>query len=459
VKRILVASVLLAALAVAGAVAYQAAAQERTYRALLSRGDAALANDQTFGAIEAYSGAIALRPDSMLAHLRRGETYQARNDLDSATRDFRIAADLVPSATRPLEALGDVLYHRGRFERAAEVYEQRLRIDSQSARVTYKLALTRYRNGNITGALAAVREAIRLDDGLADAHYLLGLCLRGERQLPQAAAALEKAATLSPGLIPAREELADLYGAMGRRRDELEQLQLIAVLDRSQAERQVALGLAQARGGQEELAVLTLGNALERTPDHPLIYAALGQVWLDRAIARNEPVFVRKALEALEPVASSGSAPSEVMALYGRALLMDNQIEAAEHALQQATRRYPVEPSAFLAYAAAAERQNHFDAARAALIEYESLVPGEADFAGRAASIGRLSLRLNDPASAVAWFRRASAASPADPRLVAALAEAQLLNGDSAAAAATIAAGLEKDPANTALLALAHRVR
>ena len=49
----------------------------------------------------------------MLAYLRRGETYQRRGergDLDAAARDFRKAAALDPTATRPLEALGDVLY-------------------------------------------------------------------------------------------------------------------------------------------------------------------------------------------------------------------------------------------------------------------------------------------------------------------------------------------------------------
>jgi hypothetical protein len=37
------------------------------------------------------------------------------------------------------------------------------------------------------------------------------------------------------GFAAAREEVAHLYGALGRRREELEQLQLIAMLDRSHA--------------------------------------------------------------------------------------------------------------------------------------------------------------------------------------------------------------------------------
>src|SRR5438552_19080993 len=101
--------VVLAVAGVAGAVTYQAAARDRDYRALLARGDAALRDEQTFGAIEAYSGAIALRQDSMLAYLRRGEAYQRRGDLDAASRDFRKAARLDQTATRPTEEPGDRL--------------------------------------------------------------------------------------------------------------------------------------------------------------------------------------------------------------------------------------------------------------------------------------------------------------------------------------------------------------
>jgi tetratricopeptide (TPR) repeat protein len=417
VKRRIAATVLLAGLIAVAAVAYHAAARERDYRAHLSRGDAALAGDQIFGAIEAYSGAIALRPDSMLAHLRRGEAYQLRNELEAATNDFRRAADLDPSATRSLEALGDVLYRRGRHRAASEVYERRLGVDSQSPRVAYKLALARYRDGNIDLALAAARDAVRLDDRMADAHYLMGLCFRDKRQLPEAAAALEKAAALSPGLIPAREELADVYAAMNRRTEELEQLQLVAMLDRSHAERHVAVGLAQARAGQEELAVLTLGNALERAPDHPLIYGAIGRIWLARAVARNDSVFLGKALEALERGAATAGAPSDLLTAYGRALLMDNQPEEAERVLQQATRRYPVDPSAFLAQATASERLNHFASARTALVEYGALVPDDPDFATRAASIASLSLRLNDPSTAETWIARGLDRHPDDAAL------------------------------------------
>src|SRR2546426_6766706 len=130
--------VVLAATAVGAAMAYQTAARQRDYRAVLARGDAALRDEQAFVAIEAYSGAIALRPDSMLAHLRRGETYRRRGDLDAAARDFRAAAALDPTATRPLDELGDVLYQLQRFRRAAETYESCLKLDDHSGGVSFK---------------------------------------------------------------------------------------------------------------------------------------------------------------------------------------------------------------------------------------------------------------------------------------------------------------------------------
>ncbi len=461
-KRALFVLLVLALAAVGVSVAYQAAARQREYRALLTRGDAALRDDQTFAAIEAYSGAIALRSDSMLPYLRRAETYQRRadsGDLDLAARDFRQAAALDPTATRPLEELGDVLYQRQRYARAAEAYERYARLDDRSARVTYKLALARYRSGDLEGAVASLNETIRLDERMAEAYYLLGVCLRDRSRMADAVTALEKAVALAPGLVTAREELADLYASADRRADELEQLQVLAGLDRAHVERQVAVGLAHARAHRWELAVVTLGNALERAPDNLSIYGALGRVWLDSGQVRDDRVELNKAREALERAAADPAATSEILALYGRTLLEDGNTEDAERTLQQATARYPIDPEALLLYAAAAERQGHFDTARTALIQYGALISNDPHFAPRASRIAALSMRLNEPNVATVWLRQAQSASPNDLLVTLALAEAQLRAGDRAGAQVTIARGLEKAPAHPDLLDLARRTK
>jgi tetratricopeptide (TPR) repeat protein len=469
-KRSLALLAVLALIGLGAAINYQLAAPERHYRELLARGDLALRDDQTFGAIEAYSGAIALRGDSMLPYLRRGETYQRRGELEAAARDFTTAVTLDPTATRPLDELGDVRYLQQRFGRAGQIYEQYLRLDDRAARVSYKLALARYRDGNLDGALAALDATLRLSGGLADAYYLKGLCLRDQHRPAEAQQALAHAVALSPASIPAREELADLYASLARRGDELEQLQAIAALDRDRPERQVAIGLAHARwsadlqepasrrAGHADLAVLTLTSALERVPDHPLVYGALGRVWLDIARARNDVVALNKALEAFELVGSTSDATSETLTHYGRALLQNGQVDLAERTLQQATERYPVEPTAFVFYATAAEQQGHWDAARQAWLLFGALVGDDEDFVARAERIAALSLHMNDTATAIEWLERANEVGP-DERLVGLLAEAQLRAGDRPAAQATIARGLARYPQDAALLALSRRLR
>lgn len=406
----------------AAALAYQIAARQRDYRALVVRGDTALRDDQSFAAIEAYSGAIALRPDSMLGYLRRGQTYRRRadrGDLESAARDFRKAASLDPSASRPLEELGDVRYQLQQYERAIEAYDAAARLDDRSPGLLYKTALARYRHGDLDGAMGALTQTLRLDDRLPDAHYLLGLCLRDKRRTAEAVKAFEKAVALSPALVAAREELADLYGGLDRKTDEIDQLTLLAGLDPSHVQRRVAVALAHARARRWDAAVMTLSGALERAPDDPALYQAIGQVWLESAQARGDRVDLSKARVALARVASSPGATSDVLLLAGRAALLDEDPDAAEQALLQATQRFPLAPRALLLYATVAERQKHPDAARTALVRYTALEADGADFAAHATKIATLSLRMGDQAAAAEWVQRGLAREPQNATLLA----------------------------------------
>ena len=143
---------------VARSTATSAARRERTYRQLIDRGDAALARDDTFSAIESFSGAIALKSDAMLGYLKRGQAYrrrsssirtaaiapgcEARSRRDAAIRDLRRAAELDPLAPRPLELLGDVNYALLRYDRGRRALpEATSQLDDRSPRILYKLAL------------------------------------------------------------------------------------------------------------------------------------------------------------------------------------------------------------------------------------------------------------------------------------------------------------------------------
>jgi tetratricopeptide (TPR) repeat protein len=361
-----------AALVAGGVLAWTTIRQDREFQRLIAAGDVALAEDQTFTASEAFSGALALKSDSMLAYLKRGDTYRRRGELAAALRDLRAASALEPTAPRPLELLGDVNVGMGRYERAIDDYRRFIALDDRSPRVLYKLAYTYYRNAQPEKAVEPLREALAMDGRVSEAHYLLGLCLRASGRQQDAVASLRRALELHPALVAAREELALLYAALNRDRDSIEQLEALAALEPGRPERLVRVGLAYARQGRIEAAIIALGRAAERYPDDPIVYTALGRLWLESARS-SDRIAIGKALEALEPAASRPTATSETLALYGRALFLSGNTEAAVRALQQATSRAPVEPIAYLYLSEAARHVRDPDIAYDADLRYAAL--------------------------------------------------------------------------------------
>jgi tetratricopeptide (TPR) repeat protein len=460
VKRFLAAALVIAAV-VGVVLAYQALTRDREYRRLIAEGERGLAADETFVAIEKFSGAIALRRDAMLGYLRRGETYRRRGENEKALEDLRRATELDPTATRPVEALGDTCYQMGRYEQAARHYGAFVRLDNQSARVLYKLALARYLGGAPLDAVQVLRDALKLQPRFAEAHYLLGLVLTDTGRGADARAAFARAIDVQPAMVFAREELATLHRADGHHSAEIEQLEALAALDTRRPDRQISLALAHARAGRTDLAVLTLGRAAEHAPEQSPVYTALGRMWL-AAAARGDRIALSKALEALEGAMTAPGATSETLTLLGRALVMKGDAQLAELVLSQAVTRYPLDTEAFAALADAAERAGHPAVARDALINDAKLSGANEATArrvARARRIGELSARLQDYKTAVEWLGRAAAAAPNDPVVAAQLGEAQWRAGDHEAARATIAAALEREPRHALLLSLQRRLR
>ena len=361
--RRFIVSCLVLLVGMAGVFVYQGATREREFQQLITEGDRAALNGQPFLALEAYSGALALDPTSMAVHLKRGETYQRQGDFRNAIRDLLMAARLDPAATRPYERLGDVAFSLEEYEESITHYARYVRLDDQNPRVLYKLALANERDGRVNRAVLLLRQAIAIDPEFAEAHYVLGLCLREQGRLEAARDLLIDAVELSPGFLQAREVLATVHSSLGEHREELRQLDALAALDRTHPERHVARGLAYARSGQTEMAVLALGRAAEDHPDQPQVYTALGRVWLEIAETGADRAALRKALEALQSVPTA-SASSETLALLGRALLLDDDPDGARAALDVAITRFPVDPAAFLHLARLEESHRDWGAAR-----------------------------------------------------------------------------------------------
>jgi tetratricopeptide (TPR) repeat protein len=450
--------VIVAAMGVAGALFYSALHTEQEFDRLIAAGDLAVQNAQPFLAIEEYSGAVALKPDSMLAHLKRGAVYQAQGELGAALRDLRESSDNDPSAPRPLELLGDVNVGLGRFDRAMERYERYVALDERNPRVLYKLGLTRYRAGRLSDALDPLKQATTLDPRMAEAYYVMGLVHREQGQTTLARRALEQAVKLGPGLSNAREALAEVYFAEVNHGKAIDQLEVLAALEPASPDRLVAVGLAQSRAGRSEAALLTLGRAIDRFPDAPNGYAALGHIWLTTALTRGDRIALKKAVEALRQAAGKPGVTSETMTELGRAWMLSGDYLAAERAFRQALARLPVPAEAFLHFATVTQRGGRIQDARDSLVKYAALVGDSRPLASVASQIADLSLRLGEPAVAVRWLDRAVDEGGPSPALLSRLADAALKAGDYSRARAAVTRGLQAAPDDPALQQLKRRL-
>jgi tetratricopeptide (TPR) repeat protein len=461
VKRFILA-LSLAGVAVAAILGYASNRREQTYRSLIEQGEAALMQEDNLAAIEAFTVAVALKPGSMLGYLKRGEAYRQSGALETALKDLRIASQLDPSATRPLELLGDVEYALERYDRAISRYHQYVRIDDRSPRVLYKLGVANYRAGNTDAAVEALRASLKINDKLGHAHYLLGLCFQAQKKPDRARAAFHRAIELAPTLFAARVALADLHHVASRPDDRIFQLESLRALDAGSPARYVSLGLAHADAGQFDRAVVVLSRTAETFPTYTYTYVALGRVWLEASQVRRDPIALQKGIEALERAAGAEGS-SEALTLLGKALLLSDQPERAVATLTEATAKRPTDPLAFAYLADAAERTGQFRAARHALLDYEAL-EGDPKEGRRKAQffhrIADLSVRTGDAFDAVDWFERALAADPeiADAGFLVRYAEAQSQTGNVAAARENLTKALALDPSNRGARVLLRRL-
>jgi tetratricopeptide (TPR) repeat protein len=461
-RRLTVAALILVGTAAAAAVAvFQHIRGEQYYRRLLADGEAALAVGNAFAAVEAFSGAVALRPAAMPAYYRRAEAYRQQRQFEKAAVDLRTAMELDPDAPQPRAAMGDLLDAQGDAAGATQWYQSAAeRLQNTDPALLYRLALVLYRSGSPAAAIDPLTRALARNEAFAEAHYLLGLAYRDSHKLEAAVGALEQAIRIAPSLVAAREELADLYRVLGRAEDEAAQLQALAARD-DQIERRIAVALAEARRQQYGRALELLAAEAQRSPSDSRVHLALGRVHLRMGEDRDDLTAVARALADLERALGGSARRSQGLALYGRALYLAGEEENAERILRDAITTSPVHPPAFEYLADVSERLGHFAAARDALLDLDALegsTTAGAARARRAQRIGLLSLRAGEPAAAAVYLQQAVAAGLENVPTLAALARARLAAGDLAGARDAVQRGLRIDPRHAELLRLARTI-
>ena len=359
----------MAALVTAVALGWNDVRAERSFRRLLAQGDRAMAAGQTSVAVEAFSGAVALQAavDAALPEARRHISAPA--GMGGGRAGPATGHDAGPTAPQPLERLGDVAAATGRLDEA-----ERFLRDSLAHRGSGAARLVQARRWPGI-ARATRRGAIAALDGVAAArrlerrrtHYLKGVVLASTGNLDAARPAFERAIELAPAEVDARLGLADLHAARGRDREELALRESAAALDTAGPAALMNVARAYAAKGRERSGHRRADACRRPAPGSrrgaDRRWDGCGSTW--RTASRDTAALAR-ALALLAPMAARPDASSEALTLYGRALLLDGSLIAAERVLERATLQYPVAPDAFALLAEAAARRGHRAAAELA---------------------------------------------------------------------------------------------
>lgn len=386
--------------------------RDQQFEALVAHGTRALRERDTAAAIESLSGALTLRADSVVAHLRRAEAYALRRDFGPALRDLTEATRLDPSGTTPRKLLGDVNFALGRYRQAEHRYREFLVLDERSAEVWHKLGLSQLMAGLPREALHALRQSLALDGRRAETAYVAGLALVELKQPVEAIEELRRAVALNPALKEARLELARHFGRAGRAADEVAQLEAVASLEPRVVEHRVAIAQALIRGGLTEAALASVARAQEQFPNSGVLQWTLGDIWLRTFERTHQAVALDQAERALERAGEVWSHP-DVRASRAQAHLLAGRPRPALRLLVEASQSYPQSVRVLRLLAEAARRTGdgalEFDAlARATILESSPSAP-DVTFE-TCLRLADLSARLGHP-TAERWLGDAAAAA------------------------------------------------
>jgi tetratricopeptide (TPR) repeat protein len=153
--------------------------------------------------------AVALRPDSPLAHNNVGSALAGRSRWKEAEAAYREAIRLGPDFPMPHYGLGGALNEQGRYKEGEAACRVAIRLWPDAPLAHSNLGSALAGQGRWQEAEEACREAIHLDPNLAPAHYNLGQILsHNKKNLDEAIVEYNTTIEIDP-------ERAQAHGALG----------------------------------------------------------------------------------------------------------------------------------------------------------------------------------------------------------------------------------------------------
>lgn len=174
-----------------------------------------------------FSRAVALDPKMAPAHLNLG-LVEMDSDPTAAADEFRRAAELQATESRPRFLAGLALERAAKFSDAIEQYRAAIALSPNDYAEHFALARTLLRAGDAAGAEDQFRAAVSLNAGAGPAKLGVGTALLAQKKYDEASAALADYLKLAPGDKAAHSDRALALLNLDRYDEALAELDLAA---------------------------------------------------------------------------------------------------------------------------------------------------------------------------------------------------------------------------------------
>ncbi len=249
-------------------------------------------------AVVAYKAALAEEPDNPELRLGYARALAGNELLERALSEYERIAETVTSEDI-LRELADVYAQNGDYVRAIKFYQTILRSAPRNNKVRLFLAEAYLYEDTPGKAISEYETVIKTDPRDLDALIGAGQAYYQSRDYHRAERCLLKAKAIAPDDVRIARGLGNVYFSLGRYEAAIGQFS--AARQRDDADRQIIFMLAQAylRNDEDDNAVKTLEELLEKDPENDEARVLLGNVYLATGA-------YRKTVAVLAPVRQGG---------------------------------------------------------------------------------------------------------------------------------------------------------
>ncbi len=219
-------------------------------------------------AIEQFSAALEIKPDSPQVLYNMGLALKTDGRLDAATRYFSKALEINPKLAGALNNLGIILLAQGRLEEAIQRFSRALEIDPRMVPAHNNLGTALMGTGRVDEALLHFSEAVAISPGQPSAYNNLGAALDLLGRSEEAIYNYRRALELAPGSYRTQNNLGKIFKDNGNLDEAAGHFSRATELEPNFSDAYFNLALVRTDQGRIEEAIHLFRQVLKLNPEH-----------------------------------------------------------------------------------------------------------------------------------------------------------------------------------------------